>query len=67
MAQAKICDKCGKVIKDDDKYYKVELKSYTVNDGDPQHWYSASSYELCPECIVYFEILEKIKLSRRGI
>lgn len=54
MAQAKICDKCGKVMKDNDKYYKVTFKSYVVNDDDPYHWCSASSYELCSECIIYF-------------
>lgn len=48
MARARICDKCGKVMKDDSKYYTARFKSYSVNDEDPCHWYSALSYELCP-------------------
>ena len=55
MAQAKICDKCGKVMKGNSKYYTGGFKSYLVNDDDPYHWYSALSYELCPECIDKFK------------
>ena len=55
MTKARVCDRCGKVMKHGDKYHTAKFKSYSVNDEDPNHWDSAFSCDLCPECIKKFE------------
>ena len=59
MARARLCDRCGRVMKDNDEYYTIEFKKHYIKRNgvyDCPNLYC----ELCSECIDKFEDFMKM-------
>ncbi len=64
MAYAKTCDRCGKVIANDDGFY---LYAYTQRQASNQYYRYGpheESFDLCPTC--YQKVIRLIKEGANG-
>ena len=59
MARARICDRCGKTMKDKDEYYIIGFKKRSVRDAGV-YCCPELTRELCSDCVTKFEDFMKM-------
>ena len=60
MARARICDRCGRTMKDNDEYYTVEFAKHYINRSGVYCCHELDC-ELCSNCIKMFGAFMEMK------